>query len=379
MIKIFTRVQNLIDVLVQYSPVEDYYERASLNHYIWLVFLCIPCATFFSLYNYLIGHYDISLLIFFYSMTMVGSLYFIPRINQIQWIYHINNLLFLSLMVILILLPEGDGSRILWSYTYPLAAIFLFRSKTGIFWSLTLLLGLCLVFLSIDIYSSHFILRFAVTYIIVTAIAASIDFYRTRYEEESKYNYEALTKEHEHLNDEIARRIALEKKLIQTAQTDSLTGLFNRGHFWDRGEQEVERAIRYKHPLSLAILDIDHFKKINDTFGHPAGDEVLRKLANLFSKKLRKNDIVGRIGGEEFAFLLLQADLEEATKRLEKLREEIEQIFADSTSVTVSIGVADIDKNIKSLDSLYKHADTALYKAKQEGRNQILSYEKEYM
>jgi diguanylate cyclase (GGDEF)-like protein/PAS domain S-box-containing protein len=175
---------------------------------------------------------------------------------------------------------------------------------------------------------------------------------------------------------DITERKNLELELQRQAQFDFLTGLSNRRSFMDRSELELSRTKRYDNALSVLMLDIDHFKQINDTYGHQAGDMVLKSLALTFQEVLRNVDIIGRLGGEEFAAVLPETGIEIATEVAERLRQVIsagEVVLTDSVKVqfTVSIGIAAfIDKN-SNLDMLLNEADKALYRAKQSGRNRV--------
>ncbi|HEY9211115.1 MAG TPA: diguanylate cyclase [Methylotenera sp.] len=163
--------------------------------------------------------------------------------------------------------------------------------------------------------------------------------------------------------------------LESQARKDFLTGLSNRRDFMELAEAALMRSERYSRPLSVFMLDIDHFKKINDTYGHQVGDEVLRHLSEIMQKALREVDIVGRIGGEEFAVLLPETTLDCATKVAERLREKISLHAISLTSglplhFSVSIGVAVLNSKGLNLDTLLNFADEALYEAKRE-RNKV--------
>ena len=166
----------------------------------------------------------------------------------------------------------------------------------------------------------------------------------------------------------------MKKKLQYLAQTDPLTLLYNRGYFLELAEKELQRAFRYEVPLCFAILDIDHFKRINDTYGHPIGDAVLQALGKHCLQSLRETDIMGRLGGEEFAFILLHVTEEQARTKMEKLKNELSQLSVfdnneKTLNFTVSIGIAMLSERIKRLDELYIQADEKLYVAKDAGRN----------
>ncbi len=179
-----------------------------------------------------------------------------------------------------------------------------------------------------------------------------------------------------------ADKLALELKLANDrlrdlAYRDALTGLFNHRYFKDIMESELERAARYKNPLSLVLIDIDFFKKVNDTFGHQAGDYVLREVADTFIKLLRSCDIVARYGGEEFAVILPETTACSARILSQRVRRGIEQLEihykADTISITISCGIASCDfTNTKmTLEDFIKQSDQALYRAKRNGRNRV--------
>jgi two-component system, cell cycle response regulator len=167
----------------------------------------------------------------------------------------------------------------------------------------------------------------------------------------------------------VARRLSL---------TDALTGAYNRRHLVDELPLELERARRHRHALSLAICDIDHFKKINDTYGHQAGDEVLRAFARLLCSSVREIDWVARFGGEEFVVVLPATDQAGALRIAEKLRVQAESLrvpFAGhAIQLTASFGVGSIEPGWPEAplpEALIEHADLCLYRSKQAGRNRV--------
>lgn len=167
----------------------------------------------------------------------------------------------------------------------------------------------------------------------------------------------------------------LQGELEKKARMDGLTGVLNRQHFMERFSAEGERAVRYGHALTLLSFDIDHFKNINDSFGHHAGDKVLKTFAVTISSDLRSSDLFGRIGGEEFCALLAQTDGAGGVKFAERLRREVEAltITCDSNRirVTVSIGVTEWKVADKDIEDTMIRADRALYDSKKGGRNQV--------
>jgi diguanylate cyclase (GGDEF)-like protein len=171
------------------------------------------------------------------------------------------------------------------------------------------------------------------------------------------------------------RRWAEAARRLGQANTDSLTGLFNRRKGWEVLEYEIVRSERYRRPLSIILLDIDHFKTVNDTHGHLAGDRVLQAVANGARETIRSVDILIRWGGEEFVVLLPETDLEAALLTAERLRAAIAEIRIkvpnEELSVTASIGVTRKDENTPDLETFIARADQALYIAKYKGRNQV--------
>lgn len=189
------------------------------------------------------------------------------------------------------------------------------------------------------------------------------------------------------LNDEDGRQdvLAIEYALLyertrQIAITDRLTGLHNFGYFFERLKEEKMRAERYHRLLSLVLFDIDHFKKYNDTNGHPAGNEVLKKIASILKSEAREVDIVARYGGEEMVMVLPETGRKRASELADRIRERIASTdFAHMESqplkkITVSAGVATYPVDAATEEELIKKADTSLYEAKSGGRNRVVSF-----
>jgi diguanylate cyclase (GGDEF)-like protein/PAS domain S-box-containing protein len=175
---------------------------------------------------------------------------------------------------------------------------------------------------------------------------------------------------------DITERKLLEEELRRQAHVDYLTGVYNRRHFMERAEHELRRAVRYGSPLSILMLDIDHFKQINDRYGHKIGDTVLKAVADLSHATFRDVDIIGRLGGDEFAVLLPETNLQFAIEAAERLRETITNAripFSDGApmSFSVSIGASSVSPSSNHIDALLNLADEALYKAKEGGRNRV--------
>lgn len=160
------------------------------------------------------------------------------------------------------------------------------------------------------------------------------------------------------------------EKIEKLSQTDALTAMLNHGYFMERGEEILSRAKRHNRPVCLIMSDIDHFKKVNDEFGHQIGDKVLAGVGKLLNSSTRAGDISARYGGEEFVTLLQDSTLKQAVVFAERIRKTFEAScpVGPENPITISLGVASFEAN-DTLDSLVKKADDALYEAKRTGRN----------
>ncbi len=167
-------------------------------------------------------------------------------------------------------------------------------------------------------------------------------------------------------------------KLEMVSRVDGLTQLYNRSHWQSRLNEEFSRAARYDSPLSLIMFDLDHFKSINDTYGHLGGDAVLTTVARIVRESVRENDIPGRYGGEEFGVILVNTDEEGAKVVAERIRSTIEATAIPyeegEISATASLGIAAYVPGIDDAEELIANADGALYYCKEHGRNQVSLY-----
>jgi diguanylate cyclase (GGDEF)-like protein len=225
-------------------------------------------------------------------------------------------------------------------------------------------------------------LRFVVAMSIPAAFALENAYLGTM----SKQAEECLEKAREDLERQISERTAellqANRQLQELAVTDELTGLYNHRHLVRTLESEFKRALRYKRNFTLLMVDVDYFKEVNDAYGHPCGDLVLRELARIFKTTVRATDIVARYGGDELAVVLLETQKETALKISEKLRREVEKYpfewEGEPFQVTVSIGAASaFQKGIKDWSALLNAADKALYQAKGSKRNTVVVFEPE--
>ena len=195
-------------------------------------------------------------------------------------------------------------------------------------------------------------------------------------------SYNEINKLYFLLNEEIKKKDEANRKLSLLAETDSLTGIANRRKFFSKLENEFSKSLRYKRPLSLLMLDIDHFKEVNDSFGHDAGDQVLKEYIERCKSKLRQSDIIARIGGEEFCVILPETTEEGACSLAERIREGIEEnrfkIDNADLEITSSCGIASVSSaDFNDISEFVKAADNALYKAKESGRNKNCIYRME--
>ncbi len=178
------------------------------------------------------------------------------------------------------------------------------------------------------------------------------------------------------LSAEIRRRERVERDLVIKANVDVLTTVPNRRHFLELADVEYRRAQRSGETLSIVVLDVDHFKVINDTWGHASGDEVLKRLAHVLRENVRRIDVVGRLGGEEFAVLMPGADIERAAEVMERIctmiRNEIIDLPEGMVTLTVSAGIAETDPWVESIDDALARADAAMYRAKFDGRDRFV-------
>lgn len=183
---------------------------------------------------------------------------------------------------------------------------------------------------------------------------------------------QAILAVNESLRLEVETRRQVEELLDRQARTDSLTEILNRRAFFDLGNQELTRLKRYGGSVCLAVIDLDHFKRINDTYGHQAGDEALKLVASTIGGRLRANDVFARIGGEEFGILLMQMPLAEAAQKMEELialMRDTDFVWkGHRETITFSAGISPMLAEDRDLDDAFSRADKQLYRAKLEGR-----------
>lgn len=266
-----------------------------------------------------------------------------------------------SLMLYLIYSGGVENTGPLWIYIIPPVALFLGGLSFGLFnIFLFIIIAAVLMFynsgaLLATEYSTSFKLRLIYSFLTVTFLSYCYEYSRKL----SLNNIKELS-----------------EKFERMAKHDSLTGLSNRRDMMEKIQTEYARVSRSHNTTSLLLCDIDHFKQVNDSYGHEAGDIILTQLSKHFKKMIRQQDVVSRWGGEEFLFLLPDANLKSAEAAAENIRQKVAEIQFEigdtSTQITLSIGVATLSEHCSITDSIGK-ADKYLYKAKQNGRNQICS------
>ena len=173
-----------------------------------------------------------------------------------------------------------------------------------------------------------------------------------------------------------SRVVAMQRDLERLATTDALTGSLNRRRFMERGDEEFGRSRRYERPLSVVMLDIDHFKRVNDTHGHATGDEAIRSTVRACKESLRTSDIIGRLGGEEFAVVMPETPPVNAYAVAQRLRQAVAAMpvrleSGGEMTVTVSLGLSWLNATDTGIEPLLARADAALYRAKHAGRNRV--------
>jgi len=188
-----------------------------------------------------------------------------------------------------------------------------------------------------------------------------------------KYSILRLSHMRKQANQELT---TLNAQLYELATTDSMTNLYNRRHFVESTQLQIAQLKRTEQECALLMIDIDNFKTVNDNYGHAMGDQVIINIANILRENMRKYDIVGRLGGEEYAMFLTNSDLKKANKIAERLRVKVEELFisfqGNTVQTTISIGLTAVNIENDDIDHLLQRADKALYQAKESGRNQVV-------
>lgn len=272
--------------------------------------------------------------------------------NLLPWIY-LYLLPTFSFMLYIIVIPNASKTAFVWVYSIPVMSYLLLGRKRGSMLALPFVLAACLLYLY--------------TYPVHLDAEGLIDLGNALF-------CGVLLMVFVHLYE--ARRAFAYKQLQLMARTDALTGVANRGSFQQSLEQSIREALLSEAKLVLVILDVDHFKKVNDQYGHAAGDQALRHICNSLSQRLRSTDTLGRLGGEEFGLLLRDTGHRAAEPLVEMLREQIASkplACGDKQIVlTVTFGMAEWPGDGQTAEQLYHCADQRLYRGKAQGRNQLV-------
>ncbi len=355
--------------------------KTRLQYYTVFLFVGISTMLIFGLLNLFRQEYVLCLFILMSAVGLFVGWLFLMHISDGRIVYRINICIFGLLIIYMLIMGGEGGSKSLWINVFPLIAFFLFGNKEGLFWSglifliVMILFWLPFAFQSTYEYNNQFKIRFLTVYFIISAVTYWFEYYRHHYYQDLDEKNQILRREKERLKQEIGRRCLLEDELKQLANTDSLTGVLNRRHFWNVANKELDRHGRYNRDMALLLMDIDKFKQINDKYGHPAGDKVIQLLARQCLEHIRNTDYIARIGGEEFAILLVETNRNQAFSISERLRKMLaEKALAtngDDLRFTVSIGATTNDRTDSTIDQLFQRADEALYMAKNGGRNRV--------
>jgi len=339
----------------------------------------VPLLSFFGLVALSNREWPLLLLIATSLLTICGSYLAIERGRASPVTLWMAIVSFTVLLIYLVAFSGQEHGRALWFFALLLLAGMMLPPRQGATWAgISIATAAAIMLLGgpefgTSAYSTSFTIRFVITAILISVGIFWSEKTLLRYKEEAAAQKAATQTEGDRLKAEIARRVALEVDLRVQASTDALTGLINRRAFMDRFAHELARSQRHGPSPTLLMLDIDHFKKINDKFGHPAGDAVLAHLAQLLKSSVRNVDIVGRIGGEEFAVVLVETNAQMAAPVIERLLERLRKTtvpLADATQLkfTASIGSTEI-LWADTIDTAIQRADEALYTAKKSGRD----------
>ncbi len=312
----------------------------------------------FAIKSLIENHTTLSISLF--STTFILSInYFFIFKSKINLASNIIVYLFFTLFIYLVYSGGVENSGILWVYAFPAIALILHNLKQGIIEILLFILSILAIF----IFSNHINMIANYSYELKLHLISSLllIFILT-----SIYEYSN--------NDMFIKMNQLSKKLEMTSTIDTLTNVYNRRGMYKYIKRTMMKTKETNSKFSLLLLDIDHFKKINDTYGHLAGDQVLKDTALIIRNTIRKDDIIARWGGEEFLILLPNTTKEESVNIAQKIRKNIKSkqynFFKDKVFVTVSIGISEDNGSCK-IDNIVGEADKNMYIAKESGRDRV--------
>ena len=335
---------------------EEYQQPQVISLFALLGFTITAIMGLVALFN---RDYVLATALFFVSIVLYISYYIYKKFNNTATSSAISLYSLYVLMFYLIYTGGVENTGPLWIYVVAPISVFFHGLKRGLLEIVIFVVIIsAIMFIPTDsigytVYSTEFKLRLIYSFLTVTFLSALYEYSR-----EKSYKH----------------TLELSKKYQQLAHFDPLTQLSNRRDALCILKQEQSRILRSKEPLSIILCDVDHFKKINDKYGHNAGDSVLIYLAKIFTSNIREQDCVARWGGEEFLFILPQTADQSANILAEKIKDKVQNHLVnyegEKINVTVSMGIEQFNGN-QSIDEIINNADKYLYKAKAAGRNQI--------
>jgi diguanylate cyclase (GGDEF)-like protein len=333
-----------------------------------LLFIVLFAFTTFIFINLSLGNPLLAIADMFIMLLSLFSLYLLFVKKKIEFAAMVSTGMLFSFLIFFSFITKNNGFGLVWTLCFSLFVIPILGTRkgllvTGIFY----LILVPMVYAGIGEWDNGFWDKSA----FVRFFMASLTFVYMAYffESSSVSAYttilEIREKEKIYLN-----------KLENLSVTDQLTGLHNRRYFDDHFEVERQKVKRYGNMLCLIMIDIDHFKMINDHYGHPTGDSVLKEFSLLLRKNIRSSDILSRWGGEEFIILLPATSIANSVQLAEKIRISIaNHHFVEIGNLTASFGVSEVNTSSASNRVAIHHADEALYQAKREGRNKVVTYQ----
>lgn len=310
--------------------------------------LGVFCVLQFMTGNYLFASFELVL-----AVVLLWGAWRIVRVrNLMPWVY-LYLLPTFSFLLYIIVIPNASKTAFVWVYSIPVLSYLLLGRRRGSLLSLPFILGACLLYLYT--YPIHMdadgLIDLANAVFCGLMILVFVYFYE-------------------------ARRAAAYQQLQHMARTDALTGVASRGSFQQSLEQSICEAQRSEARLVLVVLDVDHFKVVNDQYGHDAGDQALRHICNSLSQRLRATDTLGRLGGEEFGLLLRNTDSQGAEPLVELLREQLcsqpMRYGTQDIPLSATFGLAEWPVDGRTAEQLYRCADQRLYRGKELGRNRLV-------
>jgi diguanylate cyclase (GGDEF)-like protein len=286
---------------------------------------------------------------------LVWSAWHLRRVRWLTpWIYAYLLPTF-CFQIYIMLMPAASATAFVWVYMVPMLAYLLLGGKAGLLLSLPFMLLAVVLYIIryADLQTAHGLIDLGNAVICGLMILLFVHFYEIR-------------------------RANAQQTLERLAETDALTGVYNRGRFQQLFEQCIEQGQRSGDGFALVLLDVDHFKQVNDGWGHEVGDRALRHLCKVLQRRLRKTDVIGRLGGEEFGLLLRSTDAQASEQLVQVLCSQLQQTplcWGDKQElrITATFGVAHWPTDALDAESLYRRADQRLYRGKAYGRNRVIS------